>query len=121
MRMREMRGVVTKGLKLGSTIRQIRTKRGLTQAEAAKRARMSGSYWALIEQGLRKPNLAVVEDIAGALGVPVTILVFLASDMNELETVDRGLAERLALLSWKLMESDGAISEAEGAAHPSSV
>lgn len=109
--------MATNERKLGRTVRQIRSKRGLTQAEAAARANMSSSYWALIEQGLRTPNLAVVEDVAAALGVPVTVLVFLATDIQQLESIDRGVAERLALLSWKLMESDGAAGNSEGEAH----
>lgn len=91
--------------RLGSTIRQIRTKRGMTQSEVAKRAGVSASYWALIEQGKRVPNLDVVEAMGRALGVPASILVFLASDKTEMEQLDRGIAERLALLSWKLIES----------------
>ena len=91
--------------RLGSTIRQIRTKRGMTQSEVAKRAGVSASYWALIEQGKRVPNLDVIEAMGQALGVPASILVFLASDKTEMEQLDRSIAERLALLSWKLIES----------------
>lgn len=93
-------------VKLGPTVRQIRSKRGLTQSEAASRAGLSTSYWALIEQGKRVPNLEVVEKMARVLRVPISILVFLASDMAELEKLDRSIAERLALLSWKLIESE---------------
>lgn len=88
----------------GGTIRQVRSKRGLTQREAARRAGVSGSYWALIEQGKRDPSMHVVEKMSASLGLPVSILVFLASDLSKLEAVDRGIAERLALLSWKLIE-----------------
>ena len=77
----------------------------MTQSEAARRAGLSGSYWALIEQGKRTPNLEVLEQIGEALGVPASILVFLASDMGELEKLDRSIAERLALLSWRLIEA----------------
>jgi len=90
---------------LGSTMRQIRSKRGLTQAEAASRAGLSSSYWALIEQGKRSPNLRVLEQIAKALGVPAGVLVFLSSNIAEFESLDREMAERMALLSWKLIET----------------
>lgn len=93
--------------RFGGTVRQIRSKRGITQAEAAAKAEVSASYWALIEQGKRSPNLTVLENIAGALGVPASILVFLASDMTEFERVDKSVAESMALLSWKLLEADG--------------
>lgn len=95
--------------RLGTTIRQVRSKRGLTQREAALLAGLSGSYWALIEQGKRDPSLQVIERIGKALGLPISLLVFLASDMHDLESVDRSIAERLALLSWKLLgEPEGA-------------
>jgi transcriptional regulator with XRE-family HTH domain len=97
--------MISRMTRLGSTIRQIRTKRGLTQADAARRACISPSYWALIEQGKREPNLTVVDAVGAVLGVPTSILVFLASDMAELEVLDRSIAERLALLSWKLIEA----------------
>jgi transcriptional regulator with XRE-family HTH domain len=92
--------------RLGSTIRQIRTKRGFTQAEAARRADVSSSYWAMIEQGKRSPNLAVLESIGRALGVPASILVFLSGRKDEFEKIDRSIAERMALLSWKLIDQD---------------
>lgn len=97
--------------RLGTTIRQVRSKRGLTQREAAQRAGLSGSYWALIEQGKRDPSLQIVERIGESLGLPLSLLVFLASDLNDLESVDRSIAERLALLSWKLLEEPKSAAE----------
>lgn len=93
-------------IRLGATVRQIRSKRGMTQGEAASRAGLSTSYWALIEQGKRVPGLDVVGKVAHALRIPTSILVFLASDMSEIEKLDRSIAERLALLSWKLIERE---------------
>lgn len=93
-------------MRLGSTIRQIRTKRGLTQAQAASRTGLSASYWALIEQGKRSPSLAVLEKMSHALNVPASILVFLSTNTDELERLDKSIAERMALLSWKLIEAD---------------
>lgn len=91
--------------RFGSTVCQVRSKRGLTQAEAARRADLSAALWVQIERGERSPNLAVLEDIAEALEVPACILVFLASDGSEFERVDERVAESVALLSRKLLET----------------
>lgn len=106
--------MVSKSASLGAVIRQIRSKRGLTQAAAAEMAGVSSSYWALIEQGKRTPNLNVLEQLARALNVPSTILVFLSSDFNSMERVDQSVAERLALLSWKLIEGESGTGREEG-------
>lgn len=91
--------------RFGETVRLIRQRRGLTQSSAAKKAGVSASYWALIEQGKRAPGLEIVERISGALDIPATVLFFLSGDMGEMEKLDRDIAERLALLSWKLIGS----------------
>jgi len=54
---------------LGPQIQQLRRRRGLTQAELAKRADLSRIYIAKLESGDRvAPSLAVLERIARALG-----------------------------------------------------
>ncbi len=99
--------------RFGSTVRQIRSKRNLTQAKAAERAGLSASYWALIERGERSPNLTVLERMAEALGVPASVLVFLASDLTDFERVDKSVAESMALLSWKLLGENGLANDAQ--------
>ena len=54
---------------LGPKIRQLRRRRGLTQAELAKRAALSWIYIAKLESGDRvAPSLTALERIARALG-----------------------------------------------------
>ena len=90
---------------IGTTIKKVRHQRGLSQGELAAATDLSVSYLSFIEQGRRTPNLEIVEKIAGALGVPLSILVFLASDKSELEEFDKSVAEKLSLIAWKLLES----------------
>lgn len=90
--------------KFGETIKLVRIRRGLKQSDVAAKAGVSTSYLALIEKGKRRPGLELMERIADALRIPSIVLMFLSSDLSKLEKVDRDIAERLALLSWKLIE-----------------
>ena len=91
---------------IGNAIKLCRTRRGLTQGQLAEAAGLSTSYLSLIEQGKRKPNLDVLDDIAEALAVPLNILILLASDKSELEELDKSFAEKLSLIALKLLEVD---------------
>lgn len=91
---------------IGPTVKKIRQQRGLSQSELAAAVDMSVSYLSLIETAKRTPNLEVVEKIAKALNIPLNIFVFLASDKAELEGLDKNVAEKLALIAWKLLKSD---------------
>ena len=54
----------------GRNLRRLRNERRLTQEEVAESAGVSPRYVALIEAGARNPTLAVILEIAHALGVP---------------------------------------------------
>jgi len=57
-------------------IATLREARGLTQRDLAKKAKVTASYVAMIETGVRKnPSLVVLKRLAKALGVPVTALL----------------------------------------------
>ena len=56
--------------------RTLREARGWTQAELAKKVRVTQSYIAKLETGARTSvSLAVLHRLAKALGVPVTALL----------------------------------------------
>jgi XRE family transcriptional regulator, regulator of sulfur utilization len=57
------------------TVKKLREKRGLTQADLAKRAKLHRVYVAQIEGQTKVPSLAALERLAKALGVPVTALL----------------------------------------------
>ena len=58
----------------GSRIRERRMARGIKQAELAERAGISGPYLNLIEHNRRRIGGALLNRIAGALGVEATLL-----------------------------------------------
>jgi len=56
-------------LKLGTTIKRLRERRGLTQEVLAKRAGLHRVYVAQIEAQTKVPSIATLEKLAKALGV----------------------------------------------------
>jgi transcriptional regulator with XRE-family HTH domain/predicted transcriptional regulator len=70
--------VETEGLDLamfGQRLRHARRARGLTLADLGARVGRTPSVLSLIENGRREPRLSLVEQLASALGVPVTELL----------------------------------------------
>lgn len=90
---------------LGRAIKLCRTQRNLTQEQLANRIGISKSYLSLIERGRRDPNFSTIKEIASALEVPVSILVFLATDGEELESISPELAAKLSHTTLKLIEA----------------
>ncbi|GAA0290424.1 hypothetical protein GCM10009128_06000 [Psychrosphaera haliotis] len=98
-------------MNIGKALKLCRTQKGLTKTALAKRTNLSISYLSLLEQGKRDPNFTTVSDICKALDIPVSIFVFLASDINELDGVSKELTKMLSHTALKLIEED--ISDTE--------
>lgn len=69
---------------LGRAITRVRRLKKMTQAQLAQSAGVSVSHLCLVEKNKRDPSLQLVESLAKALGIPVSVLVFLAAE--EVET-----------------------------------
>jgi len=61
--------------RLHVTIKRLREAKGWNQRDLAKRAKVSPGYVGLMELGQRSPSIAVLQQVAKALGVPVTELL----------------------------------------------
>ena len=59
----------------GETLRRLRKKRGLTQAELASKAGVSRGYLIRLEQGKQDPTLSMLRRLAKELRIPVSRLV----------------------------------------------
>ncbi|MCC6315815.1 MAG: helix-turn-helix transcriptional regulator [Thermomicrobiales bacterium] len=55
----------------GDRVREARNRRGLTQSEVARRARVSSAYLCDIEKSRRDCPLKTAEAIADAIGCPI--------------------------------------------------
>lgn len=92
-------------MNLGRSIKLCRTNRGLSQDELAQKVGLSASYISLIEKGDRDPAMSTVEKIAMALGVPISLLTFLAADPGELKAVPQEVRDKLAGIAFKLLNA----------------
>ena len=90
-------------MNIGRAIRTCRTSRGFTQGDLARKARLSVSHLSLLERGLRDPTMGAVESIAKALKVPVSILVFLSAEPDELGGMTMEVREKLSALALSLL------------------
>lgn len=68
---------------LGGAIKQCRNVKKLTLAQLSKNCGISVSHLSLLENNNREPSFSAVEAIAQALDVPLSVLVFLASQKDE--------------------------------------
>jgi transcriptional regulator with XRE-family HTH domain len=83
-------------MNIGKAIKLCRVQKDMLQSELAKKSGMSVAYLSLIEKGKRDPNISVLKTLSTALNVPLSILVFLGADKNELEGFDIDLREKLS-------------------------
>jgi transcriptional regulator with XRE-family HTH domain len=62
--------------KLGPMLRDLREQKGMTQAQLAKKAKVTRSYLAKMETSdQRNPSIAILQRLAKALGVPISELL----------------------------------------------
>ena len=90
-------------MNLGKAIKLCRTQKNMKQSELADMVQISVSYLSLLEQGKRDPNFSIVQKIASALNVPVSILTFLGADKSELTDISPELAEKLSYTALQLI------------------
>jgi transcriptional regulator with XRE-family HTH domain len=62
-------------MQLGSTLRRFRLASGLSQAELARRVKVSASFLSRVEHDQREPTLTVLRRFAEHLNVPFGVLL----------------------------------------------
>lgn len=82
-------------MNVGQAIRLCRTQRGASQSTVAERADCSVSYLSMLENNKRDPTLSTLTKIAQALQVPVGLLFFLASEQDDLGSIDEKTTGKL--------------------------
>jgi transcriptional regulator with XRE-family HTH domain len=93
---------------LGSAIRQCRSRKKLTLAALSQRTGLSESYLSLLERGARDPTLSSIESISRGLEVPVSLLVFLGSDVAETSSLPPEVREKLSAAIVQLLQASHA-------------
>lgn len=93
-------------MNLGKALKTCRLGKGLTQEELALKAHISKSYLSQIESNKRTPDLQILKKIADALKIPLNIIIFMASDKEEITEFNEELIEKLSTLFLKLIKND---------------
>ncbi len=86
---------------LGGTIKQCRKAKKMTLAQLSEDCGISVSHLSLLENNNREPSFSAVETIAKALGLPLSVLVFLAAQKDEVTELS---ASHIEALSNNIME-----------------
>jgi transcriptional regulator with XRE-family HTH domain len=68
---------------IGGTIKQCRSIRNMTQAQLADVTSISVSHLCLVEKNKREPSITAIKLIANALGIPLSVLFFLAAEKEK--------------------------------------
>lgn len=80
---------------LGATIQRLRKKRGLTQADIKRATGLNVSYLSQIEGNQKEPSLEMLRKIAGALDVPLPVLMLLTLDGDDVPVEKRQAFNRV--------------------------
>ena len=94
----------------GKGILAARTRAGVSKRQLALKAKLHPSYITHIECERKRPSLDALEAIAGALGIPVPLLLLMSAEDEELVGVDAStaavLGERLHALALELEDAE---------------
>jgi len=83
-------------MNFGRAIRIARAARGLSQKDVAELVQVKPSYVSLLESGKRQnPSVSVMQQFAVALGIPVDLLMLLATDYSDGDRIEPRDARRL--------------------------
>lgn len=66
---------VTFSARFGEVVRQVRTRRGLSQEKLAELADLDRTFVSMIERGKRHPTLETANSLAEALQVRLSVLI----------------------------------------------
>lgn len=89
----------------GDAIKFCRQQRKLSIPALAKKAELSASYISLLERNERDPPLSTLQKISRALEIPLSMLVFLGTTPEELESLSPGIAGKLYEATIKLLKA----------------
>ena len=70
-------------MQVGKAIKQARVSKGWTQAALANKAGVSANFISLLEREKRDPSIGLLERIAEALEVPLSLLLLMSEGGND--------------------------------------
>lgn len=85
-------------MKIGENIKRIRTAKKLSQKEVISVANLDSAQYSRIENGKTDPTVTTLEKIAKALGVSLSDLFASTDELKEINSYDKSIMEKVALL-----------------------
>jgi transcriptional regulator with XRE-family HTH domain len=76
-------------MKIGEVIVNLRKQKGVKQKDLAVSVGISATYLSLIEHNEQKPSIDVIAKIAGYFDLPVTSLLFMAMNFDDLKNKEQ--------------------------------
>lgn len=70
-------------MNIGASIKEIRTKAGISQQDLATKAGVSQTALSQIENGVKSPNTKTLEKICEALNTPIALIYVLAMQQSD--------------------------------------
>jgi transcriptional regulator with XRE-family HTH domain len=83
---------------IGERIKRIRTSRGLSQKEVVLNAGIDKAQFSRIENGKTDTTINTVEKIAKALGISTAELFSSSDDIQDINSIDKSLLEKISLI-----------------------
>lgn len=85
-------------MNIGENIKRIRTAKNLSQKEVTINAKLDTAQYSRIENGKTDPSVSTLERIAKALGVSLSDLFAATDELKEINSLDKSLMEKVALM-----------------------
>lgn len=91
-------------MKFGSTIRQLRKKKGLNQQFLADRIGVTQTYLSLLESDRKTPSINLINSLSRELKIPPSILAYLTLDKGEISKNKHDAFEKINPLIEDLIQ-----------------
>lgn len=85
-------------MKVGENIKRIRTAKKLSQKEVIAIANLDSAQYSRIENSKTDPTVTTLEKIAKALGISLSDLFASTDELKEINSYDKTIMEKVALL-----------------------
>lgn len=85
-------------MNIGDNIKRIRTAKNLSQKEVTTISKLDAAQYSRIENGKTDPSVSTLERIAKALGVSLAELFAATDELKEINSHDKTLMEKVALM-----------------------
>jgi transcriptional regulator with XRE-family HTH domain len=85
-------------MNIGDNIKRIRAAKNLSQKEVTLNAKLDTAQYSRIENGKTDPSVTTLEKIAFALGVSLSDLFASTEELKEINSYDKSLLEKVALM-----------------------